>query len=99
MGDASVKVERDLIEKYNLDNIDILKVGHHGSNSSSSKEFIDMINPKYSIISVGENNIYNHPNNEVLEILEDSKIYRTDHNGSIMFETRKNKLKIEICSP
>ena len=53
MGDAGVEVEEDLIEKYNLQDIDVLKVGHHGSKTSSSKEFINEINPKYSIISVG----------------------------------------------
>ena len=56
MGDAGVEVEEDLLEKYNLQDIDVLKVGHHGSKTSSSKNFIDEINPKYSIISVGKNN-------------------------------------------
>ena len=56
MGDAGVEIEEDLIEKYNLQDIDVLKVGHHGSRTSSSKNFIDEINPKYSIISVGKNN-------------------------------------------
>ena len=50
MGDASTKVEADLLTNYNLTNIDILKVGHHGSKTSSSEEFINNINPKYSII-------------------------------------------------
>ena len=99
MGDASVEVEEDLIEKYNLNNIDVLKVGHHGSKTSSSKNFIDEINPKYSIISVGENNRYGHPNKEVLENLNNSKIYRTDQDGSIMFKIKNNKLQIETCSP
>ena len=78
MGDAGVEVEKDLIEKYNFQNIDVLKVGHHGSKTSSSQEFIDKINPKYSVISVGKNNIYGHPNNDVLNILDKYKIYRTD---------------------
>ena len=99
MGDAGVEVEEDLIEKYNLKDIDVLKVGHHGSKTSSSKEFIDEINPKYSIISVGKNNRYGHPNDNVLDNLEDSKIYRTDQDGSIMFKIKNNKLKIEICTP
>jgi len=99
MGDAGVDVEEDLIEKYNLQDIDVLKVGHHGSKTSSSKEFISEINPKYSIVSVGKNNRYGHPNEEVLENLEDSKIYRTDQDGSIMFKIKNNKLKIETCSP
>ena len=99
MGDAGVEVEEDLIEKYNLRNIDVLKVGHHGSKTSSSKEFVDNIVPKYSIISVGKNNRYGHPNKEVLNNLENSKIYRTDQDGSIMFKLKNNKLGIEICSP
>ena len=99
MGDASAVTEKEIIDKYNLPDIDVLKVGHHGSKTSSSKEFIDKINPKYSIISVGKNNRYGHPNKEVLENLKDSKIYRTDEEGSILFEIKNNKLKIETCSP
>lgn len=99
MGDAGVEVEEDLIEKYNLSDIDVLKVGHHGSKTSSSKEFINEVNPKYSIISVGKNNRYGHPNKEVLENLNNSKIYRTDEDGSIMFKIKNNKLKIDTCSP
>jgi len=99
MGDAGVEVEEDLIQNYNLQNIDVLKVGHHGSKTSSSKKFIDEINPKYSIISVGKNNRYGHPNDSVLDNLVDSKIYRTDQDGSIMFKIKNNKLKIETCRP
>ena len=91
MGDAGVEVEEELIKKYNLKDIDVLKVGHHGSKTSSSIEFINEINPKYSIISVGKNNRYGHPNDNVLEILSDSKIYRTDQDGSILFKIKKDK--------
>ena len=99
MGDAGIDKEKDILDKYNLSNVDVLKVGHHGSKTSSSKEFINVINPKYSIISVGKNNRYGHPNKEVLENLENSKIYRTDEDGSIMFKIKNNELKIETCSP
>ena len=99
MGDASSTTEKEIIDKYNLPDIDVLKVGHHGSRTSSSIEFINEINPEYSIISVGKNNRYGHPNKEVLDALEESKIYRTDQNGSIMFKINNNKLKIETCSP
>ena len=99
MGDAGIDKEKDILDKYNLSNVDVLKVGHHGSKTSSSKEFINVINPKYSIISVGKNNRYGHPNKEVLENLENSKIYRTDQDGSIMFKIKKDKLQIETCSP
>ena len=98
MGDSGVEVEQDLIEKYNLQDIDVLKVGHHGSKTSSSKYFIDSINPKYSLISVGKNNRYGHPNKEVLDNVKDSKIYRIDQDGSIMFKFKNNKLKIQTCS-
>ena len=99
MGDAGIEVEEDLIKKYNLQDIDVLKVGHHGSRTSSGKEFINEINPKYSIISVGKNNRYGHPNKEVINILNNSKIYRTDQDGSVMFKVKNNKLQIEICTP
>ena len=99
MGDASVTTEKEILSKYNLSNIDVLKVGHHGSRTSSSKEFINEINPKYSIISVGKNNRYGHPNKEALNNLNNSKIYRTDRDGSIMFKIRNNKLQVETCAP
>ena len=88
-GDAGVDVEEELMNKYNL-SIDILKVGHHGSKTSSSKEFINYINPKISLISVGENNKFNHPNKEVLNNLKNTIIYRTDKNGSVMINLNKN---------
>ena len=61
MKDASTTREKDILEKYNLSNIDFIKVGHHGSNTSSGDKFINSIKPKYSIISVGKNNRYGHP--------------------------------------
>ena len=99
MGDAGVEKEKDILDKYNLSGIDVLKVGHHGSKTSSGRDFINEINPKYSIVSVGKNNRYGHPNKEVLDNLENSKIYRTDQDGSIMVKLKNNKLKIETCSP
>ena len=97
MGDAGVEKEKDILEKYNVSKIDVLKIGHHGSKTSSDKNFIDEMNPKYSVISVGKNNRYGHPNKEVLNNLDNSKIYRTDQDGSIMFKIKNNKLKIESC--
>ena len=97
MGDASNTTEKEILDRYNLSNINVLKAGHHGSKTSSSEEFINKINPRYSIISVGKNNRYGHPNKEVLDNLKDSKIYRTDIDGSIMFKITNNKLKIKKC--
>lgn len=99
MGDAGIEVEDNILKKYNLNDIDILKVGHHGSKTSSSEQFINSINPKYSMISVEKNNRYGHPNKEVLYNLDDSIIYRTDYDGSVMFQLKKDKLKINTCTP
>lgn len=93
MGDSSSKTEEYLINNYNLANISFLKVGHHGSNTSSSTHFINKINPKVSLISVGRNNFYHHPNKEVLTNLSNSVIYRTDINKSIKIKIN-NKVKI-----
>lgn len=97
MGDAGVAKEKDILNKYNLTNIDFLKVGHHGSNTSSSEEFINSINPKHSLISVGKNNRYGHPKESVLDTLSNSKIYRTDLDGSIEIKLNKMGYKIRVC--
>ena len=99
MGDAGIEKEKDILDKYNVSTVDVLKVGHHGSKTSSGKDFIDEINPKYSIVSVGKNNRYGHPNKEVLNVLVNSKIYRTDQDGSIMFMIKNNKIRIKTCAP
>ncbi len=97
MGDAGMEKENDIMKQYQIENIDVLKVGHHGSNTSSSKEFINQISPKLSLISAGENNRYKHPKNEVLDILSHSQIFRTDKNGSIKITITKNAYKIKTC--
>ena len=99
IGDAEVGREKEILNKYKISDIDFLKVGHHGSNTLSSKEFIDNINPKYSLISVGRNNRYGHPKGSVLDILKDSKIYRTDLDGSIEIRLNKNGYNIRTCPP
>lgn len=87
---------------------DILKVGHHGNSSSSSPAFIKAVNPKDAIISVGENNRYGHPTDEVLAILNnaDINIYRTDEVGTIIvvsdgitYTIDKNKSSVQINAP
>lgn len=99
MGDASTDVENDLINKYNLEDITVLKVGHHGSKTSTSESFISYINPLISIISVGRNNRYNHPNIETLNNLSLAKIYRTDIYGTIKIKLNKNGYKIKTYPP
>ena len=97
MGDAGEENENYLINNYDLPEVDILKVGHHGSRTSSSKAFIDEIKPKYSLISAGKNNRYGHPRKKTLQNLNDSIIYRTDKDSSIKFILKKNRLKIQTC--
>ena len=99
MGDAGVEKEKDILEKYNLKDIDFLKVGHHGSNTSSSNYFISHITPKNCLISVGKNNRYGHPKESVLDILKGCNIYRTDLNGSIKIKLNKNEYKISTYQP
>ena len=74
-------------------------MGHHGSKTSTGSSFIKKINPKYSIISVGENNRYGHPNKNTLKNLKDTTIFRTDLNGSIKIKLKKNKYEIKTCGP
>ena len=74
-------------------------MGHHGSNTSSSKIFIDSISQKYSIISAGKDNKFGHPTSEVLNTLSHSTIYRTDIDGSITFNIENRKPKIKTCKP
>ena len=98
MGDAGKDTENAIMNKYILKDITILKVGHHGSITSSTKTFINFIKPKFSIISVGKKNRFGHPNKEVLNNLKQSKVYRTDEDGSILFKIKNDKLKIKTCS-
>ncbi len=99
MGDSGINREKDIIDKYNLVGIDFIKIGHHGSNTSSSKFFIDNLKPKNCLISVGKNNRYGHPKDSVLEILDNyCSIYRTDLNGSIKIRLKSNKYQIKTIS-
>lgn len=95
-GDAELPVETNIIQWGNLLKSDILKVGHHGSATSSSIEFLMRIEPKIGLIPVGQNNKFGHPSIEVLKRLESLNIsyYRTDLNGAIWLEYRNSKWQI-----
>ncbi|MFD1066322.1 DNA internalization-related competence protein ComEC/Rec2 [Oceanobacillus locisalsi] len=86
-GDISKEIEEQIVRKYPGLQVDILKVAHHGSSTSTSETLIDAVKPRAGLISVGRNNHYNHPNAEVLEVLEAGQVqvYRTDEQGSIQF--------------
>ncbi len=93
MGDAEEKIEREL----NVSDVDLLKVGHHGSRSSSSSSFIDKINPKYAVILVGANNKYGHPHKETMDTLasKNIEIHRSDECGHIVFKSSGNGLSVD----
>lgn len=85
-GDAESVSEKEMLANGMDLSATVLKVGHHGSRSSTSKEFLDKVNPKYAVISVGKGNSYGHPTQEVMNRLKDKAIpvYRTDENGTII---------------
>ena len=96
-GDAEKISEDDMLgHNYNILNSDVLKLGHHGSSSSTSEEFIRAVDPEYGVISVGEGNRYGHPDWEIVDILETNDIdyYRTDLDGTIIL--RSNGVDISI---
>ena len=96
-GDAEAKTEKALIDEgLNID-CDVLKVGHHGSSSSSSQSFLKAATPKYAAISVGENNIYSHPTESVIFALENcgAQILRTDTDGDITFYVENGEIRTE----
>ena len=96
-GDAEEMAEYDILNSgYNISS-DVLKVGHHGSDTSTSDKFLDAVNPTYSVISVGKNS-YGHPAEIVLNRLDkySSEIFRTDQNGTIVFSTNGKELKINV---
>lgn len=94
-GDASYESEKEYIKKFNL-RATVLKVGHHGSNTATSEEFLESVAPKVAVISVGKNNIFGHPSEDVLQRLKKKKIkvFRTDLNGTIKIVKTKNEVLI-----
>ena len=89
-GDAEKESEDELRIAYRDElDCDILKVGHHGSSSSSQNSFIKYVKPEYAVISCGEGNKYNHPHKETIDVFEyyEAQIYRTDRQGSIVAST------------
>lgn len=95
-GDMTIDEENDLIERYNKNlKSDVLKVAHHGSNTSSSDSFLKLVKPKYSIVSVAKNNSYNLPNGDVINRLNMiSTVYQTKDNGNISIYIYKNKMYV-----
>ena len=96
-GDAEKDVEDEVLALYSYDilSCDVLKLGHHGSSTSTSQDFLNAVNPSYAVISVGEGNSYGHPNETVVERVKTyvgEQVYRTDINGNIIFGVDKDSV-------
>jgi competence protein ComEC len=93
-GDAERSIEDDMIASGGLGPVTLLKVGHHGSRTSSSEEFLDQINPRFALISDGYKNQFHHPHPDVLNRLAEhhTTVFRTDQRGLITFRTDGEKV-------
>lgn len=96
-GDAEKEIEQELLKTEEI-KADILKVGHHGSKTSSTPMFIEKVKPQFALISCGVKNRFGHPNEETLETLQKNniQILRTDQNGMIVYRFFKGfKTKLQ----
>jgi beta-lactamase superfamily II metal-dependent hydrolase len=86
MGDATGDVEKEIVARGVLDTVEVLKVGHHGSASSSTEGFLEMLKPRLSVVSVGAENSYGHPAGQTVKVLakHDCSTLRTDQGGSVV---------------
>lgn len=95
-GDASTKINEYIMNNYDDDflKVDVLKAGHHGSRTANNTEWISKIKPDYSVIMCEKDNQYGHPHLEALKALQNTQIYRTDEDGTILFISDGSNLTI-----
>lgn len=95
-GDAETKSEGEQLANSLLLNADVLKVGHHGSRTSSTQAYLDAVSPSYAVISCGLDNTYGHPHRESVTRLAEMGVetYRTDENGTVIFTTDGNAITV-----
>ena len=100
MADLMWQAELELITERAIPESTVLKVAHHGSATSTTPEFLAVVNPQLAVISVGEDNDFGHPSQEVIARLEDKlgpeNIYRTDEDGTIEFITDGDRLWLDV---
>ncbi len=96
MGDAELEEEKSIIDTRKILKSDVIKIGHHGSDGSTSDDLLRAVSPKYAVISVGDDNTYGHPTEIVLDKLEKKKIktYRTDLDGDIRIISDGRKIEV-----
>ena len=99
MGDATTDVENDMLSKGLVPHADVLKVGHHGSKGSTSKNFLNAVTPSYAIMTTGEKD-YGHPTKKVLDLLNAKgiEVYRSDYHGNITAVTDGDGLTVTVQS-
>ena len=100
-GDLGEKGERRLLERYPSIQTDVLKVGHHGSLTSSSEVFLDQLQPNVVMISAGKDNRYGHPHPEILSRLQERQmsIWRTDLHGAVQYQLNGQGIKVKTALP
>lgn len=95
-GDISEAIEREVIDTYEQLQVDVLKVAHHGSKTSTAEQMLEKLQPEVALVPVGRNNRYGHPAKEVIDLLEEYgvKVYRADEDGAVQYKYRNEKMKI-----
>lgn len=96
-GDAEKETEHEILDR--LDKVNLLKVGHHGSRSSTSSEFLNVLKPEYAVITVGKDNKYNHPHSDTMNKLKNANIevHRTDECDSVIFTSTGSGMKTDCA--
>jgi len=100
-GDAEILAERILTNLDSLLQVDVIKVGHHGSSTSSIMSMVKQVSPDYAIFSVGKNNRYGHPSEKIVQRWEEdgANVFRTDDHGAVIIQTDGIELKIQTMIP
>lgn len=96
-GDIEKETEIEMSDEF--EDIDVLKVAHHGSNSSSTQAFLDIAKPEYAIISAGKNNMYGHPHPAVIKRLEGAEVYVTSVNGAVRYTFTGDDGTFDVAAP
>ncbi len=96
-GDAEASAEKEMLESGRLADVDVYKAGHHGSDTSSSDEFLDKVSPEIAVISCGTGNSYGHPKQSTLDKFEERgiQVYRTDLSGSIKITSDGKEISVK----
>ena len=96
-GDIGMETEKKLQSAHRLEDVDFLKVAHHGSRYSTGEEFLNVVKPELAVISCSASNTYGHPSLETLRRLENAgtEICRTDRSGAVIVEVDEEKMKVQ----